>query len=867
MPVPARTRATILEEIHDELDRGTGALITGDIGVGKSHLVATITRDRIDDHVELLIGSPAIQGIPFAASAHLVPDRAISDPLRLLQLARKTLEQRAGGRPLIIVIDDLDQIDSGTMALVHQMATSRAAAVLATVRSTEASTPEITALWKDDHVLRLELPPLTRREQDDLISAAASTALSGPIRERIWELARGNPLFTREILLAIETNRSLDGADSIGDSLLESSRLHDRISRRLGGLSPEERAIVASVALTEPIDADVVRRLFSPETIATAEQRDLVRTDRAEDLLVYRTAHPLFGELVRKDLSTETRDQLLVAIVTALQESGEVDTARDFRIASWLLAAGIRVEPALAGQAALGALRVFDAESAVLLAAAALTGERDRTGLVTYGTALSQVGQVAESEEAFVEASELANGDVELAAVTVARSVNLIHRGGLVEQGVTLLHRRASEVVDPIARADIESMLMQGEGIDGDFSRALRVGPGLAAEAQGGGIPELRVLVSVCVARVVTGDLKNAEAEIERGLVVGEELADTHPIEADQMMLNKLLFMLTKPDIDAGLTLVLDHIAGSSGAGEAPWLYLASWLLSAAGRLDHAERAALAGVELLEAVDPIGLLPLAMGAQAMVQAQSGQIDSAESTLARIHADPRSGQLRSRMFLARTQAWTTALTRGPRAGAEIAAHQGAELAGQSHQTWGAWVAYDAIRLGHGDLALGFLADLAGTSGDGAVLLFAAHARAQVDRDAAALDVVARRWEAGGAWAHAAEAHAHAAVVSSSDTGSARHAQRAIVIREQCDGLSSPVLNELESPLSARQTELARRAATGQSSRVIADELFLSRRTVDNHLGSVYSLLGLAGRADLSEIFGGTQSVADMYSPAL
>lgn len=58
-----------------------------------------------------------------------------------------------------------------------------------------------------------------------------------------------------------------------------------------------------------------------------------------------------------------------------------------------------------------------------------------------------------------------------------------------------------------------------------------------------------------------------------------------------------------------------------------------------------------------------------------------------------------------------------------------------------------------------------------------------------------------------------------------------------------------------------------AATGESSRAIAEELFLSRRTVDNHLGSVYSLLGLSGCAELGDIFGSTQSAADLYSSAL
>lgn len=863
----ARTRPMILAEVRGHLDGARSVLLSGDIGVGKSHLARMIAADRPEEQVELLIGSPAIRAIPFAAVAHLVPDRTISDPLRLLQLTRRALEERSGGRKLLIVIDDLDQIDSGTMALVHQLAVDRAAAVLATVRSTKAARPEIAALWKDDHLVRVELTPLARGEHDDMITEAAPTEVNRSTLERIWELTQGNPLFAREIIYAMETSGSFEGDASVSEAVLGSTRLRDRVEHRLAGLSSDERDIVASVALTEPLSADVIHALFAPATVSSLEERELLRSERTQDDLAYRTAHPLFGELVRQSLAPGVRDRLLLAVVGSVLESAEVDPARDFRVASWLLDADLPITRELGAQAALGALRVFDPASAARFAESAMAGEPDLRGLTTYGVALSQLGKVDEADKAFAEAERLATDEPGAAGLTVLRSMNLIHHGGRIEEGVALLHGRADSLRDPIARANVESMLMQGEGVNGDFSRALRLGPELAVEARGGGISELRLLVSMSVARVVTGQLDNAEAEIERGLAVAAELADTYPVEADQMMLGKLLYLLTVPDVDAGLTLVLDRLAGASGAGEAPWLYLASWFLSAAGNLESAQRAAVAGVELLDAVDPIGLQVLALGAHAMVQAQAGQVEGSKATLARAMADPRCHQPRSRMWLSRAEAWEAAHSQGPRAGAEVAANHGAALAQVSHETWGAWVAYDAVRFGHGDAAVHVLEEIAAESRDGAVRLFAAHARAQVNGDPKALATVAHDWEAAGAWAHAAEAHAHGSAASRSGTLRARHCERAIVIRDRCDGLSSPALNGLESPLSARQRELARLAAAGQSSRAIAAELFLSRRTVDNHLGSVYAVLGVAGRSELPAIFGTTHSVADDYSSAL
>lgn len=51
------------------------------------------------------------------------------------------------------------------------------------------------------------------------------------------------------------------------------------------------------------------------------------------------------------------------------------------------------------------------------------------------------------------------------------------------------------------------------------------------------------------------------------------------------------------------------------------------------------------------------------------------------------------------------------------------------------------------------------------------------------------------------------------------------------------------------LSEREWQVARLAADGVTSRVIAERLYLSARTVENHLQRIYGKLGVAGRAEL------------------
>lgn len=58
---------------------------------------------------------------------------------------------------------------------------------------------------------------------------------------------------------------------------------------------------------------------------------------------------------------------------------------------------------------------------------------------------------------------------------------------------------------------------------------------------------------------------------------------------------------------------------------------------------------------------------------------------------------------------------------------------------------------------------------------------------------------------------------------------------------------------ELPLTRREREIATLAAHGLTSKEIAERLVLSVRTVDNHLHSAYTKIGLHGRSELAAIF--------------
>lgn len=119
-----------------------------------------------------------------------------------------------------------------------------------------------------------------------------------------------------------------------------------------------------------------------------------------------------------------------------------------------------------------------------------------------------------------------------------------------------------------------------------------------------------------------------------------------------------------------------------------------------------------------------------------------------------------------------------------------------------------------------------------------------------------------FEAVGALLFAAEASASASA-QHQRAGLARKvsasAQRSRVLAERCEGArTAPLVTGAEpTPLTRREREvatLATLAARGRSSREIADTLFVSARTVENHLQHAYEKLGVRGRNELSEIPG-------------
>ena len=170
---------------------------------------------------------------------------------------------------------------------------------------------------------------------------------------------------------------------------------------------------------------------------------------------------------------------------------------------------------------------------------------------------------------------------------------------------------------------------------------------------------------------------------------------------------------------------------------------------------------------------------------------------------------------------------------------------------------AWLLHDVARLGDPASVVGRLDELADDLRRSSSSPRTPRTPRRPHRGApSGLIDAADQFEAIGALLLAAEAAAEAAQAlqrSGDRRASAAMSVRASTLAESCEGARTPALAipVMVTPLTRRERDIATLAAQGVSSKDIADRLFLSVRTVNNHLQNVYSKLGVGSRKELAE----------------
>ncbi|MFJ6195447.1 LuxR C-terminal-related transcriptional regulator [Micromonospora sp. NPDC092111] len=866
----------------DELNRllsavdgaeGRGLFFSGSAGIGKSRLlregVAALPTDRYA--LSFVAASTATAALPFGGLAPVLPAEQPQglSPAGVLRWGVEVLQEQAAGRRIVLAIDDAHLLDPPSAALVHLLARAENTTVLGTLRNGEQIPLPIRALWTDDLVEHAELAPLGPTETTGLLAAILNGPVDAGSAERLFRLSAGNPLLLRELVLAAATGGELVRTYGVWrwtGRLELAPSLTDLIDTRIGQLEPGVRAVVELVAFGEPLGLHLLNQAADPADVETAEERGLITAVQDDRRVDVRLAHPLYGEVIRRRCPVSRTRRLQAHLAERLELVGARRRGDLLRVAVWRLDSGTAQDPALLLGAAVQAFTRYDVPLATRLARAAL----DADGGFDAAELLATILMFGDRPDEAIRVLDAVSGDI---AHDERRSRWLTVRGMVSYWGLS--HRSTVDEIaaaggtltDPGHQARVRAFeaIMRLHGLDADT--ALRLGRSVLDRPAAS--IAARELARSTIAHVdaVRGRFASSAVAIARVEAEAPNWRSDMPYLQLAMELARGTRLALAGDLAGIDAIVADEFAGLAGAGDfrLGTGYLAILQAYAArlrGRSGDALKASLDACAVLATSRVYAGLAHAERAQAA--ALRGEAATAADAMAEADRTHAPGMAVLYPWLEQARGAVLVVCGDLPGATKHLSDLADRLRADGFAGHEVLVLHDLVRLGQGAAPVGptctdgsrrtvaqRLAELSESIDGMLAPLLARCARATVAGDGATLLEVADGFAQLDLTVWAADATATALRElrreRSTSAGAAHELLAALLAR--CDQIRTPALDALRPTLTERELEIAVLAAAGVTSRVIAGRLFLSTRTVENHLQRVYSKLGITGRAEL------------------
>jgi DNA-binding CsgD family transcriptional regulator/tetratricopeptide (TPR) repeat protein len=841
-----------------------GVALVGAAGFGKTRL-AVRALDLAGDRgmqVASIRATKSATDVPLAALGSFLGELDLSTDLdtELFAAATRAIDARRGNQRMVLVIDDAHELDDASALLLDRIVDHGGAFIVFTARVGEGDPTAVVRKWRDQQFLRIEVGPLPDRDLRTLAELAVGGPLEGASLQAIVESSRGNVLFLRELVHgALESGVLAPelGLWHLKGSLSHSPRLRDLIEERLTGLTAVEREALELVALGDPIRLTLLERLIPLQALEQLERRGLLDVLDSEAGPELRLNHPFYGDIVRAQLPS-LRRRLLSRSLADAADMDTVAEGRDaMRVAVWRLEGGGGGRIEITQAAARTALRMEDFALAARLSRSVWEQSPSVDTALVLGEALDFLGQCREADDVLATATPMAVDDRQLTKLAIRRAAALYRSLGEADAADQVIHEAMAQVTEPACRRELQALrgnhlLMAGQVAAAiELDEELLLVPGDAAFAQAS--------LDVGVALTLAGRTRDAIDHVDRALSARLDVDDEEQLSAVGIYL-------------VAQTLARTHagdLAGAEGVGDAGYQVSVeksnpdgqAWFASVLGLIYLEQGLPLSAMNMFREVATLfGTLNhpgrrWGLGGLALAGALMGDGDVSAAALAELDdMAPVAVHLQD-VQITRARAWT-AMVRGELTVARQLLWEAVALAdGWGQHGYSAQALHDLVRMGAVDPAAEQLEGMANLV-DGAFMearvMFARASRLR-DLDLAA--TAADRFEALGANLYAAEAAALLADLASDAVLRRVKSQaeaRSGRLLELCEGalISSATSGKGSTRLTDREREVAQLAARGLTSRKIAEDLFVSVRTVDNHLQQVYVKLGIKRRSELA-----------------
>jgi DNA-binding CsgD family transcriptional regulator len=869
---------------------------------------AEIGADRLqrlvgDQAAELAPVAPGVDGL--GAAAGLQDER-----YRTHRAVRALLEALGSRQKLVLALDDLHWADDASLELVAHVLRRppRRGVLIALAYRPAPARPvlatAVAAATRDAGLAELTVAPLTRSESDALLGD-----LPGPARDAIFAEGGGNPFYLQELARAPVRDGPPDAAAD-GDI---PHGVAAALAQETAALPPAALELARAAAATgDPVDLDLAARaarLDDDEALAALDALlAAALLHPAGAARQYRFRHPLVRRAVYDGATEGWRLAAHERIAAALAERGAPAAARahhlercarpgDVAAAGVLLEAGGQAGP----RAPATAARWYGA-ALRLLPDAPETAMQRLAVLAARAQALAATGELEDALDALGEA--LARLPAELGAMrprlvaSCAMCENLLGRHEAAH--ARLLEALAAETDERSAvAAELQVELAADALFHSDFAAMAEwatLGRATAvAQDQAG----LAVVADAVLCFAENGAGRSAEAS--RAAAAAAERLDGLGDDALALRLDAPYYLGFAEYFAERYEAAIRHfrrgIALSRAAGQGQFVTPMSIGLAHAyevrGRIADAIETAEGAVEAARLSGNAQVLCWALTAEAWIGAIAGQLDrthrageEAVGLLTGLDESLLSRATRVHVAAAYLEAGEAQRCLDAMAGAGApefahvepgrrawlyAALARAELALGHHPAARDWIARgedvaDGLGLDHAEATVRYargLVELA--AGEPRAARAAAERAATLAEEAGAVIQAARARALEGR--AAAAAGDPAAAVARLERAQAelgaygadrlrdeaarelRRLGRRVTVRRRPSGGDAGL-----ERLSGREREIAGLVASGHTNREIAGALYLSEKTIENHLTKVFAKLGVSGRAALAEAVG-------------
>jgi tetratricopeptide (TPR) repeat protein len=536
-----------LELVETGLRQRAGAVLLGPAGVGKTTL-AREAASRLGsrfDRVDWVIATAPTAAVPFAAFADLIDVPDSGKTAEVLRLARESL-----GDGRLLIVDDAHLLDKLSAALVYQLAVGGAAKVIVTVAPNGPVAEEISALWEDDLLERIDLQP--------------------------------------------------PGHDD--------SRLATLVDEFIAALPAAAHRVLRYLAVDDPLLLTDVVALAGHDAVAQAQDAGAIVVDADR----VRPAHPLFVDAVRDAMGGPELRRLRTELVDRLAAVPARSVVDDLRLAVLALD-GDRPQPtADLVRAAEEALRLGDLELSERLGRAALQRAPGLGARLTLAYALAWQGRGRDADSVLAEVDPSGLSERELMAWALPRAANQFWMLSEPERATAFLKATRNRVSSQAARTTLDALSATFAMNAGSPSRAAQIAEEVLASpaaddtavgwaaaaaalslARMGRFADVDALADRAIAAGHPGLLRFTSGfgqttslvmagELDRAQVLGQQLADFAQLQQPGRAIGEVLVadvLIAKGELGAAVKLLRRAAAALAPTGYS-WGPLA-WMLLA----------------------------------------------------------------------------------------------------------------------------------------------------------------------------------------------------------------------------------------------------------------------------------------------